>query len=240
MKAVITGASGDIGSAIARAFMDRGDHVALLYHNDEKSASALASYGAARGVMAVPCKVDFSNAQGTTDALDGLLGVFGAPDILVNAAGVDDYALALDTSAATWDRIFDINARSVFLASVWAAKNMPAGGRIVNISSIWGSRPAPCEAAYAASKAAVESFTKSFAAEVGSLGVTVNAVAAGLIDTKMNARFTEEEKEAFADTLAIKRQGRTEDVVNAVLFFADEKSDYITGQVLEVSGGMKK
>ena len=239
MKVVVTGASGDIGSAIVRAFFAKGDHVAILFRSDEKTAYALAAEGAARGLLALPKKVDLADTDATLQALDELLPVFGAPDILVNAAGIDAYETLLDTTPQTWDEIFAVNARAVFLTSVWAAKHMYAGGRIVNLSSIWGSRPAPCEGAYAASKAAVESFTKTFAAEVGSLGITVNAVAAGFIDTKMNARFSEAEKEAFTDTLALKRLGAAEDVVNAVLFFADEKSSYVTGQILEVAGGMK-
>ena len=112
------------------------------------------------------------------------------------------------------------------------------GGKILSISSIWGSRPAPCEAAYAASKAAVESFTRSFAKEVGSLGVTVNAIAAGMIDTKMNARFTAEEKAAFTENLAIRRMGTPEEVAAAALFLTGDGANYITGTILAVDGGM--
>ena len=115
---------------------------------------------------------------------------------------------------------------------------MVYGGKIVSISSIWGSRPASCEAAYAASKAAVESFTKSFAKEVGSLGITVNAIAAGMIDTKMNSCFSPEEKAAFTENLAVKRIGTPEDVANAALFLTGEGASYITGAVLAVDGGL--
>ena len=110
------------------------------------------------------------------------------------------------------------------------------GGKIVSISSIWGSRPAACEAAYAASKAAVESFTRSFAKEVGALGITVNAIAAGLIDTKMNARFSKEEKAAFVENLAVKRIGTPEDVAAAALFLTSEGASYVSGGVLPVDG----
>lgn len=239
MKVLVTGASGDIGKAIVRAFFAKGDSVALLYHNDKTSAEALATEGAAMGLLSVAERIDFTDVAGALGVLDKVQSTFGTPDVVVNAAGIDEYGLLIDTSVEAWDRIFAVNARSVFLTSTWAAQRMRAGGRIVSISSVWGSRPAPCEGAYAASKAAVESFTKTFAAEVGDLGITVNAVAAGYIDTKMNARFSEEEKEAFIDELAVKRCGQAEDVANAVLFFADEKSDYITGQILEVSGGMR-
>ena len=239
MNVVIAGAGGDIGGAIARAFIDRGDNVLLLYNHSETRTLALATEAARRGVMAITKRVDLRDADATTETLDSLATSFGAPDVLVNAAGVDLYALATDTSAEEWDEVFAVNARGVFLTSTWAARRMYGGGRIVNISSIWGSRPAPCESAYAASKAAVESFTKSFAAEVGDLGITVNAVAAGLIDTRMNDKFTAEEKQAFTEALAIKREGTVEDVVHAVLFLASEQAGYITGQVLEVSGGMR-
>ena len=239
MKVLVTGASGDIGKAIVRAFFEKGDHVAVLYHSDDAGAEALAAEGAARGLLSVAERIDFLDADGAVAVLDKVRSTFGTPDVVVNAAGIDEYGLLTDTTAETWDKVFAVNARSVFLTSVWAAKYMRAGGRIVSISSVWGSRPAPCEGAYAASKAAVESFTKTFAAEVGSLGITVNAVAAGFIDTKMNARFSEEEKDAFIEALAVKRRGQAEDVAHAVVFFADEKSDYITGQILEVSGGMR-
>ena len=239
MNVVITGAGGDIGSAIARAFIERGDNVALLYNRSEERALSLATEAARRGVMAIPQRVDLRDAAGATAALEALAASFGAPDVLVNAAGVDLYALATDTSAEAWDEVFAVNARGVFLTSTWAARHMYGGGRIVNVSSIWGSRPAPCESAYAASKAAVESFTKSFAAEVGDLGITVNAVAAGLIDTRMNDKFTAEERQAFTEALAVKREGTAWDVVHAVLFFASEEAGYVTGQVLEVSGGMR-
>jgi len=237
MKAVVTGASGEIGSAIARDFVKRGFDVALVYNKNEKAAKALASELAESGEMIVLKKIDFAKS-GAEEALSELEKEFGAPDVLVNAAGISRVGLSLDLSESEWDEIFRVNVRSVFLTSKWAANLMRGGGRIVNVSSIWGSRAAPCEAAYAASKAAVESFTKSFAAEVGSLGITVNAVAPGLIDTKMNSHLSEEEKNEFVDKLAIARIGTPEDVAAAVRFLASEEASYVTGQILEVSGGL--
>ena len=238
MKSVITGASGEIGGAIARAFAKRGDSLALLYHSNEQAAQALAKELAANGAMIVTVKVDLSDAGATQEALASLEKTFGAPDVLVNAAGVSSVAPVFDLSAEDWDKVFAINARAVFLLSKWAARNMIYGGKILSISSIWGSRPAPCEAAYAASKAAVESFTKSFAKEVGSLGITVNAIAAGMIDTKMNARFTAEEKADFTQNLAVKRLGTPEEVAEAALFLTSDRADYISGSVLDLSGGL--
>ena len=237
MKAVVTGASGEIGSAIARDFAKRGFGVALVWNKNEEAAKALASELAQYGEMIVLKKIDFAKS-GAETALSELEKEFGAPDVLVNAAGISRAGLVLDLSEEEWDEVFRVNVRSVFLTSKWAANLMRGGGRIVNVSSIWGSRSAPCEAAYAASKAAVESFTKSFAAEVGSLGITVNAVAPGLIDTKMNSRLTEEEKRDFVDKLAIARIGEPADVAAAVCFLASEEASYITGQILEVSGGL--
>ncbi len=237
MKAVVTGASGAIGGAIARDFAERGFSLALLYGKNEAAALSLAKELAAFGGMIVVKKVDFAS-DGAEQALRELEKEFGAPDVLVNAAGIDRAGLALDLSEKEWDEVFMVNAKSVFLTSKWAASLMKGGGRIVNVSSIWGSRAAPCEAAYAASKAAVESFTKSFAAEVGSLGITVNAVAPGLIDTKMNDRLSEEEKADFISGLAINRIGSPQDVAAAVRFLASEDASYVTGQILEVSGGL--
>ena len=237
MKSVITGASGEIGAAIAKAFAKRGDSVALLYHSNEQAVQVLAAEIAKFGGMVITEKADFKNAKETLAALERVGKVFGAPDVLVNAAGISLVAPVFDTSCADWDEVFAVNARSVFLASKWAARNMIDGGKILTISSIWGSHPAPCEAAYAASKAAVESFTRSFAKEVGSLGITVNAISAGMIDTKMNARFTAEEKAEFTEKLAIKRMGTTEDVAAAALFLTSPASSYISGAILPVDGG---
>lgn len=238
MKSVITGASGAIGGAIARAFAKRGDHLALLYHSNEDSVNALAREVAAQGAMVVVKKVDLSDATETERVLDELAQEFGAPDVLVNAAGISVVAPVFDTTVDMWDEVFRVNARSVFLMSKWAARRMIYGGKILSISSIWGSRPAPCEAAYAASKAAVESFTKSFAKEVGSLGITVNAIAAGLIDTKMNDRFTAEEKAAFTENLAIKRMGTPEEVAKVALFMTSEDASYMSGAVVDLSAGL--
>ena len=238
MKSIVTGAGGDIGGAIARAFAKRGDSLALLYNRSERATRALADELATNGAMIVTKKVDFEDVQAAQCALDELSREFGAPDVLVNAAGVSAVAPVFDTTTEEWDKVFAVNARSVFLASKWAAKNMIYGGRILSISSVWGSRPAPCEAAYAASKAAVESFTRSFAKEVGSLGITVNAVAAGMIDTKMNARFTAEEKAAFCENLALRRMGTSAEVAAAALFLTSPEASYITGAVLAVDGGM--
>ena len=238
MRSVIVGASGEIGGAIARAFSERGDDLVLLYHSHEDSVKEIAAQAAKKGVMVIMKKVDLTDAADTERVLSSLDKTFGAPDVLVNAAGVSLVAPVFDTTVEAWDHIFAVNARSVFIASKWAARSMIYGGKIVSISSIWGSRPAACEAAYAASKAAVESFTKSFAKEVGSLGITVNAIAAGMIDTKMNARFTAAEKAEFVTRLALKRIGTPEDVANAALFLTGEGASYITGAVLSVDGGM--
>jgi len=238
MKSVIIGASGDIGAAIARAFAKRGDNLALFYNSGEEAVKALAAEVAAYGAMVVLKKADLTDAAATESALEELTKEFGAPDVLVNAAGISLVAPVFDTTVDAWDKIFAVNARAVFIASKWAARNMIYGGKILSISSIWGSRPASCEAAYAASKAAVESFTKSFAKEVGSLGITVNAIAAGMIDTKMNACFTAEEKAEFANNLAVKRIGTPEDVANAALFLTGDGASYITGSILSVDGGM--
>ena len=238
MRSVIVGASGDIGYAIAKAFAKRGDDLVLLYHKNQEAIDRLTHELASKGTFVITKQVDFADAEATEQAFASLEKTFGAPDVLVNAAGVSLVAPIFDTTVDAWDKIFAVNARSVFIASKWAARNMIYGGKIVTISSIWGSRPAACEAAYAASKAAVESFTKSFAKEVGSLGITVNAIAAGFIDTKMNARFTAEEKAEFTEGLAIKRMGTPEDVASAALFLTGDGSSYITGTVLAVDGGL--
>ena len=237
MKSIITGAGGEIGAAVARAFAKRGDSIALLYHSNEQAAQRLAEELAKFGGMVITQKIEFKNAEDSIAALENVGKTLGAPDVLVNAAGVSLVAPVFDTSWQEWDDVFAVNTRAVFLASKWAARNMLYGGKILSISSIWGSHPAPCEAAYAASKAAVESFTRSFAKEVGSLGITVNAISAGMIDTKMNARFTAEEKAEFTEKLAIKRMGTTEDVAAAALFLTSPAASYISGAILPVDGG---
>ena len=239
MKAIVTGASGEIGGAIARAFAEKGYSVALLYGKNQGAADELAAELSRYGTMIVKKQADLSSVQDTERALSELEKKFGAPDILVNAAGISRAGLVFDHTAEDWDEIYRVNVRSVFMTCKWAAELMKAGGRIINISSIWGSRPAPCESAYAASKAAVESFTKSFAAEVGANGITVNAVAPGWIETKMNARYSEKEKADFVEELSVPRVGFPRDVASAVLFLASDEASYITGQILEVSGGLR-
>ena len=239
MKAIVTGASGEIGGAIARAFAEKGYSVALLYGKNQGAADELAAELSRYGAMIVKKQADLSSVQDTERALSELEKEFGAPDILVNAAGISRAGLVIDHTAEDWDEIYRVNVRSVFMTCKWAAELMKAGGRIINISSIWGSRPAPCESAYAASKAAVESFTKSFAAEVGANGITVNAVAPGWIETKMNARYSEKEKADFVEELSVPRVGFPRDVASAVLFLASDEASYITGQILEVSGGLR-
>lgn len=239
MKVVITGASGGIGSAIAREFAKKGDNVALLFNKSQDKALQLAKELSIFGGMIIAEKADFCDSNQVLKTFERIEKAFGYIDILINCAGISHCGLLQDLSEKSWDEIFTINVKSAFLSSKWAIPLMRINGfgRIINISSIWGCRGAACEVAYAASKSALEGFTRSLAAEVGGNNITVNAIAAGMIDTQMNSIYTKEEKTQFVKELPISRLGTAKEVAAAVLYLSSDDAAYITGATVPVSGG---
>lgn len=233
--AVITGSARGIGAATAALFADLGYNVVINYNTSEAEALALKEK---LGEKAIAVKADVSRPEGARLLFDAAKQNFGLVDVLVNNAGIAQQKLFTDITQEDYDRMFDCNVRSVFNCCQCALPDMihRKYGRIINISSMWGITGASCEVHYSASKAAVIGLTKALAREVAPSGITVNCIAPGVIDTPMNKGFDEETMAQLRDETPVGRIGTPEDVARAILFFADEKNGFITGQVLSVDG----
>lgn len=240
MKTVlVTGASGGIGKAICLEFAKSGYNVALCYNNGEKEAMSLEKEisNFNKNVMSVKC--DLSDALQIKNMIKLVNEKFGGVDILVNNAGVSSIKMLCDVSEIEWDKTFDVNVKSAYLCINEVSPHMVHNkwGRIINVSSVWAHMGSACEAHYCASKSALLGLTKALSKEFALSGITVNCVSPGLIDTKMNAHLTQEEMKEVLSEIPIGTIGKPEDVANAVLFLASDKSSYITGQTICVDGG---
>ncbi|MBE5746839.1 MAG: SDR family oxidoreductase [Clostridiales bacterium] len=228
MKTVlVTGGVRGIGAAIALAFLNKGYRVCASYSKDEDSAQKIA----AKGVEVF--RADVAKEEDVT----ALFAKIGNVDVLVNNAGVALVKQIQDVSYAEFNRLMSVNVGGAFLCSREAAKGMidKRSGLIVNISSVWGEVGGSCESVYSASKSALIGFTKALAKELGWSGVRVNCVSPGVIDTAMNARFSEAEMQALKEEIPMGRLGDGEDVAKAVLYL--EENDYVTGVDIPVNGG---
>ena len=237
---LITGATGDIGASIAYAFAKNGYNVALHSNTKideaQKRAETLCR---AFGIKAVSVKADVSKESEVNAMFETLEKDFGKIEVLVNNAGISLVSMLCDTTTEDWDRVMGINLKGAFLCSKQAMKNMVHNkwGRIINVSSVWGSAGASCEVAYSASKAGLIGFTKALAKELAPSGVTVNAVSPGLIDTKMNSHLSEDDIKTLCDEIPVGRMGKDEEVAHTVLFLASDGASYITAQNITVDGG---
>ncbi len=224
---LITGGVRGIGLAIAKAFLQKNYHVCVTYSKDEENAAL------AREIGLEVYRADVSKEEDVLSVFKSLKTL----DVLVNNAGVSLIKQVQDTSYEEFQRLFAVNMGGAFLCSREASKLMidQHRGLIVNISSVWGEVGASCESVYAASKAALIGFTKSLAKELGYSGVRVNTVSPGVIDTSMNACFSEEDKRGLVEEIPVGRLGRCDEVAQAVLFL--EENEYVTGMDLPVNGG---
>ena len=238
--ALVTGASGGIGQAIARRLAKDGFALCLHYHKNEHAARALANEITAQGGRAVALSADLADEAQAQALVAECEKALGDVDVLVNNAGISKQGLLTDLSAADWQKMFGVHVDGAFYLSraVLPAMIRKKAGRIIQISSMWGISGGSCEVAYSAAKAALIGFTKSLAKEVGPSGITVNCVAPGVIDTPMNAHLSEDDLAALADETPLCRIGTPAEVANAVAFFAGDQSTFITGQVLAVDGGI--
>ncbi|MBR2617185.1 MAG: 3-oxoacyl-ACP reductase FabG [Clostridia bacterium] len=234
--ALITGGSGGIGSAIVKEFVRAGYAVAFTYYQGETRAHALIEELSGNPVLAI--KTDVTVEGEVQSALAQTVQAFHRLDVLVNCAGISHTALLQDETEESYAMVMDTNLKSTFLFCKAVAPYLVSQrqGSIVNVSSVWGVTGACMESLYSASKAGMIGLTKALAKELGLSGITVNAVAPGMIDTPMNAQYTKEEVEDFTQSLAIPRMGTGEEVAKAVRFLAE--ATYVTGQVLAVDGGL--
>ena len=233
MKTVlITGASGGIGSAAARAFHREGYRVVLHYNNGEEAAKALA----AELENSVLFRADLSDPL----QVEALAAAFPETDVLVNNAAVDLFGLFDLISAEELQRLYSVNLFAPLTLARRLVKGMLSRreGCILNVSSMFGETGGSCEVDYSVTKAALIGFTKALSKEVATAGVRVNCVCPGVINTEMNARLTVEEAEELMESIPMDRFGDPEEVAEALVFLASEKASYITGAVLDVNGGI--
>ncbi len=233
--AFVTGGNGGIGTAVVERLLTEGCRVAYTYfEHDKDPRGLLAKYS---GSAAFHC--DLLNRDEVERTARELLDRFQTVDILVNNAGIMEDSLFLKMNRERWDHVIDVNLRSLydFAHAFLPGMLSRRWGRIINISSITGLRGFAGKANYSASKAGIIGFTRSLAAEIASRGVTVNAVTAGMIDTKMLASIPSAKMEQIIAVIPAGRLGKPEEVASVVAFLAGEDSSYITGEAISVSGG---
>ncbi|MFC5045724.1 3-oxoacyl-[acyl-carrier-protein] reductase [Aquimarina hainanensis] len=238
--AIITGASRGIGKGIAQVFAKQGANVAFTYSSSVEAANELEKELTDLGVKAKGYQsnaADFAQAQ---DLVASVLETFGSIDVLINNAGITKDNLLMRMGEEDFDKVIEVNLKSVFNMTKAVQRTMlkQRKGSIINMSSVVGVKGNAGQANYAASKAGIIGFTKSVALELGSRNIRSNVVAPGFIETEMTAKLDEKVVEGWTSAIPLKRGGTTEDIANACLFLASDMSSYVTGQVLQVDGGM--
>jgi len=238
--AIITGASRGIGRGIAEAFAKQGANVAFTYSASVEAAQALETELAAYGIKAKGYQSDAADFNQAQQLVDDVVAEFGTVDILINNAGITKDNLLMRISEADFDKVIEVNLKSVFNMTKAVQRPMlkQRKGSIINMSSVVGVQGNAGQSNYAASKAGMLGFTKSIALELGSRNIRCNAIAPGFIQTEMTAKLDENVVKGWADAIPLKRGGTPEDVANACIFLASDMSAYITGQTLNVDGGM--
>ena len=238
--AVITGASRGIGKAIAIKFAKEGANVVLNYRNSEKEALELKTELDKLGSNTLIIKADVSKFDEAEHLIKEAKNAFGRVDILVNNAGITKDTLIMRMKEEDFDDVIDINLKGSFncLRAISPIMVKQKEGKIINMSSVVGVVGNAGQVNYSASKAGLIGMTKSLAKEIGSKNINVNAIAPGFIDTDMTKVLSDEQKKNIISGVPLKRLGQVEDIANLAVFLASEKSNYITGQVIHVVGGM--
>jgi 3-oxoacyl-[acyl-carrier protein] reductase len=236
--AFVTGASRGIGRAIALKLCR--EHFIVVASPEVENNESVAGEIRAAGGEAVTLNLDVTSPESVKEGFASILGEKGRVDVLVNNAGIARDGLAVRMKLADWELVLKLNLQGAFLAAQQAMPGMMRNrwGRIINMASVVGQAGSPGQVNYAASKAGLIGLTKALAQELGSRGITVNAVAPGYIDTDMTRGLPEELKRRMLAGVPLGRMGQPDDVANAVKFLASDEASYITGHVLAVNGGM--
>lgn len=237
---LITGAARGIGHAIAIKFARQGANVAFSVRVIDEKVKAFEIELQQLGVKAKGYRSDASDFNDSDKLIQDVVADFGSLDVLVNNAGITKDGLMLRMTEEQWDAVINVNLKSVFNLTKAALKPMMRQkfGSIINITSVVGIRGNAGQANYAASKAGIIGFTKSIALELGSRNIRSNAIAPGFIETEMTAKLDQKMVEEWRKAIPLKRGGTTEDVANCAVFLASDMSKYITGQIIQVDGGM--
>ena len=237
---LVTGASRGIGRAIAIKMAQQGANVAFTYLSSVEKGEALVAELEAFGVKVKGYRSDASDYKQAEELMASVLADFGTIDVLINNAGITKDGLLMRMSEEQWDTVIQVNLKSVFNLTKAATKPMmkAKSGSIINLTSIVGIRGNAGQANYAASKAGIIGFTKSIALELGSRNIRSNAIAPGFILTEMTGELNAEATAEWTKSIPLKRGGEAEEVADACVFLASDMSKYITGQVLQVDGGM--
>jgi 3-oxoacyl-[acyl-carrier protein] reductase len=237
--AIITGGTRGIGAAIAEALARKGVHIVIASRNAHE-ASEKATTLSALGIKATGVKLDVSKSDEVATVFEEIRKEYQRIDILINNAGITKDGLLLRMKEEAWDTVIDINLKGLFLCTREVLKDMVSQkyGRIVSLTSVAAFMGNPGQANYAASKAGIVGFTKTVAKEYANRGITVNAVAPGFIETAMTDVLKETIKDEMKKLIPMGKFGSVEDVARAVVFLASPESEYITGQVIHVNGGM--
>ena len=238
--AIVTGGARGIGKSIAMTLAAAGANIVINYTRSSKEAEEVVEEAKKLGVSALALKADVSKNDEIENLVKEVLNQFGSIDILVNNAGITRDNLLIRMSEEDFQAVIDINLKGAFLCTKHVSKVMmkQRTGKIINIASVVGVMGNAGQSNYAASKAGLIGFTKSIAKELAKRNINVNAVAPGYIETDMTASLPEKVREAFMINIPMARGGLPQDVANVVLFLSSEYSDYITGQVINIDGGM--
>ncbi|MDH7445711.1 3-oxoacyl-[acyl-carrier-protein] reductase [Aquimarina sp. 2201CG14-23] len=238
--AIITGATRGIGKGIAQVFAKQGANVAFTYSSSVEAASALEKELNDLGIKAKAYQSNAASFEESENLIKDVLETFGGIDILVNNAGITKDNLLMRMSEDDFDKVIEVNLKSVFNMTKAVQRTMlkQRSGSIINMSSVVGVKGNAGQANYAASKAGIIGFSKSVALELGSRNIRSNVIAPGFIETEMTGKLDEKVVEEWRKAIPLKRGGSPDDIANACLFLASDLSGYVTGQVLNVDGGM--